>query len=65
MCRNSNISFILQDDLVSVILNIYLRPLHTQDSNHVTIALQALSLVGKVELVQVRFKLRLRDQRSM
>ena len=30
-----------------------------------TITLQALSLVEKVELVQVRFTLRLRDQRSM
>ena len=30
-----------------------------------TITLQALSLVEKVELVQVRFTLRLKDQRSM
>ena len=30
-----------------------------------TIALQALSLVEKAELVQVRFTLRLKDQRSM
>ena len=30
-----------------------------------TITLQALMLVEKVELVQVRFTLRLRDQRSM
>ena len=30
-----------------------------------TITLQALSLVGKAEPLQVRFPLRLRDQRSM
>ena len=65
MCRHSNSSCIYQDDLVSVILNIYLRPLHTQDSKPVTIALQALSLVGKAEVVQDCFKLRLRDQWSM
>ena len=42
-----------------------LGPLHTQDWEHVTITLQALSLVEKVEPVQVRFTLCLRDQRSM
>ena len=39
------------------------RPLHTQDCEPVSIALQALSLVKKVEPVQARFTLRLRDQR--
>ena len=38
-----------------------LGPIHTRDWEHVTIALQALSLVEKAEPVQVR----LRDQRSM
>ena len=38
---------------------------HTWDWEPVTIPLQALSLVEKAELVQVRFTLRLRDQRSM
>ena len=42
-----------------------LGPLHTRDWEHVTITLQQLSLVEKAELVQVRFTLRLRDQRSM
>ena len=42
-----------------------LGPLHTRDWEPVTITLQALSLVGKAEPVQVRFTLRLRDQRSM
>ena len=42
-----------------------LGPLHTGDREPVTISLRALSLVEKVELVQVRFTLRLRDQRSM
>ena len=37
----------------------------TRDWGPVTIALQALSLVEKAELVNVRFTLRLRDQRSM
>ena len=40
-------------------------PLYTWDWVPVTITLQALSLVEKAELVQVRFTLRLRDQRSM
>ena len=43
----------------------YLGPLHTQDCEPVTITLQALSLVGKAEPVQVRFTLHLRDQHSM
>ena len=43
----------------------YLRSLHTRDREPVTIPLQALSLVEKVEPVQVRFTLRLRDQQSM
>jgi hypothetical protein len=39
---------------------------HTREWEPVTISLQALSLVGKAEPVQVRFfTLRLRDQRSM
>ena len=38
-------------------------PLHTQDWEPVTITLQALSLVEKVGPVQVRFTLRLMDQR--
>jgi len=42
-----------------------LGPLHTRDWEHVTITLQALSLVEKAEPVQVRFALRLRDQRSI
>ena len=42
-----------------------LGPLHTWDWEPVTITLQALSLVEKVEPVQVRFTLRLRDQHSM
>ena len=42
-----------------------LGPLHTRDCGPMTIALQALSLVEKVEAVQVRFTLHLRDQRSM
>ena len=42
-----------------------LRPLHTRDWEPVTNTLQALSLVEKAELVQVRFTLCLRDQRSM
>jgi hypothetical protein len=41
-----------------------LGPLHTRDWEPVTLTLQALSLVGKAELVQVRFTLRLRDQHS-
>ena len=40
-------------------------PLQTRDWEPVTITLQALSLVEKAELVQVRFTLRLRDQQSM
>ena len=40
-------------------------PLHTRDWEPVTIALQALSLVEKAALVQVRFTLCLRDQQSM
>ena len=40
-------------------------PLHTQDWGHATITLQALSLVKKVERVQVRFTLRSRDQQNM
>ena len=46
-------------------LMLVLGPLHTQVGEPMTITLQALSLVGKVEPVQVRFTLRLRDQRSM
>jgi hypothetical protein len=42
-----------------------LGPLHTQDREPVSIILQALSLVEKAELVQVRFTLCLRDQRKM
>ena len=42
-----------------------LGPLHTQDWEHVTITLQALSLVEKADPVQARFTLRLRDQWSM
>ena len=41
-----------------------LGPLHTRDWGPVTIALRALSLVEKAEPVQVRFTLRVRDQRS-
>ena len=41
-----------------------LGPLHTRDCKPVTITLQALSLVGNAEPVQVRFTLHLRDQRS-
>ena len=41
-----------------------LGPLHTRNGRPVTISLQALSLVGKVEPVQVRFTLCLRDQWS-
>ena len=40
-------------------------PLHTRDWEPVTSTLQALSLVEKMEPVQVRFTLCLRDQRSM
>jgi hypothetical protein len=40
-------------------------PLHTQDREPVAITFQALSLVEKAEPIQVRFTLRLRDQRSM
>ena len=40
-------------------------PLHTRDREPVTITHQALSSVEKVELVQVRFTLRLRGQQSM
>ena len=40
-------------------------PLHTRDREPVTITLQALSLVEKVEPVQVHFTLRSRDRRSM
>ena len=43
----------------------HLGPLHTRDWEPVTITLQALSLVGKAEPVQVRVTLRLRDQRSI
>ena len=48
-------------DLVGMLLG----PLHAQDWELVTITLQALSLVEKVEPVQVHFTLRLRDQQSM
>ena len=41
-----------------------LGPLHTRDWEPVTSTPQALSLVEKVEPVQVRFTLHLRDQRS-
>jgi hypothetical protein len=40
-------------------------PLHTQEWEPMTITLQALSLVEKVDPVQVRFTLHLRDQQSM
>ena len=40
-------------------------PLHTRDREPVTITLQALSLVEKVEPVHVCFTLRLRDQHNM
>ena len=40
-------------------------PLHTRDWQPVTISLQAPSLVETAESVQVCFRLRLRDQRSM
>jgi hypothetical protein len=40
-------------------------PLHTRDWEPVTITPQALSLVEKAELVQVRSTLRVRDQQSM
>ena len=43
----------------------YLGPLHTRDWEPVTSTLQALSLVGKAEQVEVRFTLRLRHQQSM
>ena len=46
-------------------LMLVLGPLHTQVGEPMTITLQALSLVGKVEPVQVRFTLCLRDQQSM
>jgi hypothetical protein len=39
-------------------------PLHTWDWEHVTITFQSLSLVEKVEPIQVHFTLSLRDQRS-
>ena len=39
-------------------------PPHTQDWEPVTIKVEALSLVEKAKLVQVRFTLRLRDERS-
>jgi hypothetical protein len=45
--------------------NTHLGPLHTQDWEPMTITLQALSLVEKAELVQVRFTLHSRDQHSM
>ena len=41
------------------------RPLHTRDREPVSMTLQALSLVEKVELVEVPFTLRSKDQRSM
>ena len=44
----------------------HLKPLHTRDREHVTTALQALSLVEKAEPVQVRhFTLHMWDHRSM
>jgi hypothetical protein len=43
---------------------VYLGPLHTQDWEPVTNTLQALSLVEKVEPIQVCFTLRLGDQRT-
>ena len=43
----------------------YLGPFYTQDWEPVTFTLWAFSLVAKVEPVQVRFTLRLRDQWSM
>ena len=49
----------------ATILSSVLGPLHTRDWEPVTITFQALSLVDKMKLVQVRFTLRLRDQRTM
>jgi hypothetical protein len=43
---------------------LHLGPLHTRDWKPMTNTLQALSLVGKAEPVQVCFTLRLRDQQS-
>ena len=40
-------------------------PLHTQDWEHLTLTIQALTLVEKAELVEVHFTLRLWDQQSM
>ena len=51
--------------LVSAKLPFNSRPLHTQDWEPVTITLHALSLMEKVEPVQVHFTLCLRDQQSM
>ena len=45
--------------------NVFLGSFHTRDWEPMTITLQALSLVEKVEPVQVLSTLRLRDQRSM
>ena len=51
-------------DLTRIWFHTYWGPLHTRDWEPVTVTFRALSLVEKVELVQVRFTLRLRDQRS-
>ena len=51
--------------LVYQTLNMIFSVLHTRDWEPMNITLQALSFVGKVEPVRVRFTLRLRDQRSM
>ena len=52
-------------NLVHLMMPPPLGPLHPRDWEPVTITLQALSLVEKVEPVQVRFTLRSRDQQSM
>ena len=49
----------------TLLWTLHLGPLHTWDWEPVPITLQTLSLMEKTELVQVRFTLRLRDQRSM
>ena len=56
---------ILHDLLIHSPTRRLLGSLCTQDWEPMTITLQALSLVEKAELVQVRFILRLRDLRSM
>jgi hypothetical protein len=59
-------SFLKETHSKGLIINpSVLGPLHTWDWEPATIALQALSLVEKAGSIQVRFTLRLRDQRSM